>query len=79
MEIYNNFSPLDKRFMGRNYSVMFGLFCVHVGHYIGWLRLFGYGIAWKNTEYHPYLFSERFGYTKTLKIGDWSFKILKKK
>lgn len=44
-----------------------------------WFRIFGYGICNKNFKVHGLLFSERNGYTKTLKIGNWSFKILNPK
>ena len=44
----------------------------------GWVRLFGYGIAWKDVSTHPMLFSERNGYVKTLRIGRWSFRLLNK-
>lgn len=42
-----------------------------------WFRIFGYGIAGKDTRVWRLLFSERLGYTKTLRISNWSFKILK--
>lgn len=33
-----------------------------------WVRVFGYGLAISNT---PPLFSERAGYRKTIRIGNW--------
>lgn len=43
-----------------------------------WIRLFGYGISGKNLKKHSLMFSERNGYTKTLRIFNWSFKLLRK-
>lgn len=43
---------------------------------MGWFRIFGYGIAWKNLSKHSYLFSERYGYKKTYRLFNWSFKFL---
>jgi hypothetical protein len=44
---------------------------------IGWFRLFGKGIHWKDTTKHSLLFSERNGYRKGLNIGLMRFKLLK--
>ena len=41
-----------------------------------WFRIFGYGLSIKNMDIHRLLFSERLGYTKTLRIGKWSIKWL---
>ena len=38
----------------------------------GWLRLFGAGIAWRDNRRHRTPFSERYGYTKVLRIGAYS-------
>jgi len=43
---------------------------------MGWVRIFGYGIAWKNLRQHSLIFSERYGYVKTVRIGRFSFKWL---
>lgn len=37
----------------------------------GWFRLFGKGVAWKDTRRHPPLFSERNGYARCLALGPW--------
>lgn len=42
-----------------------------------WVRLFGYGVTGKDTRTHGLLFSERNGYTKTLRLGFWSFSALR--
>lgn len=42
-----------------------------------WFRIFGYGLCGKDLTKHFLLFSERNGYTKTLRIGKWSITILK--
>lgn len=39
---------------------------------IGWFRLFGRGLAWKDTRRHRLLFSERNGYVRHLMVGPWS-------
>jgi len=39
---------------------------------IGWFRLFGRGIGWKDTRRHRLLFSERNGLTPHVMIGPWS-------
>jgi hypothetical protein len=43
-----------------------------------WFRVFGIGISWKDVRLHRLLFSERNGYYKGLKIGNWIFHYLKK-
>lgn len=43
---------------------------------IGWFRIFGKGIKYKHIT-QGLLFSERYGYTKFLKIGDWIIGYLK--
>lgn len=40
---------------------------------IGWFRLFGKGLAWKDTRRHHLLFSERNGYVKYVMVGRWVF------
>lgn len=45
-----------------------------------WFRFFrGFGIAGKDTNKMGLTFSERHGHAKTLRIKNWSFKILKRK
>jgi len=46
----------------------------HSEHY-GWFRLFGKGLRWKD-ETVSFMFSERNGYKKYLKIGKWFFFLL---
>jgi len=41
-----------------------------------WVRVFGFGVAGKDTRRHPLLFSERHGYTRTVRLGAWLFKWL---
>ena len=36
---------------------------------LGWFRLFGVGLHWKDTSRHRMYFSERNGYKKALKIA----------
>jgi len=43
---------------------------------IGWMRIFGKGIHWKDTTKHRLYFSERNGYRKALKVGKWRLSLL---
>ena len=42
-----------------------------------WIRLFGLDFAGKDLRYHQLFFSERNGYVKTYRFGNWSFKFLR--
>lgn len=44
---------------------------------LGWIKIFKYGLYWKNAKTRGLLFSERNGYTKYIKIKDYIF-ILKR-
>ncbi len=48
--------------------------CISNGIY--WFRLFGYGLMWKNVNYHSLLFSQRNGYNRSLELGNWYIEIL---
>ncbi len=52
------------------------IFILSFNNTIGWFRLFGAGIHWKNIEKRSLLSSERNGYTKTLTIGKWRIRFL---
>ena len=43
----------------------------------GFIRVFGYGFAWKDTNKIPLFFSERNGYQRHWMIGRWSFRLLR--
>jgi hypothetical protein len=43
---------------------------------LGYIRLFGVGLHWKDTSRHRMYFSERNGYKKALKIGSWRISFL---
>ena len=45
---------------------------------IYWLRILGYGLCFKDTKYFSISFSQRYGYTKYLKIGRLLITKLKK-
>jgi len=45
---------------------------------LGWFRIFGYGLKWKNIKHRPLLFSERHGYTKGITIMNWRISTLKR-
>lgn len=50
-------------------------FSIYYHKRLGWLRLFGKGVKWKDTTIHPLLFSERSGYSKGVMIGNWRVSI----
>ena len=43
---------------------------------LGWFRIFGIGLHWKDTTKHRLYFSERNGYKKGLNIGKYRISIL---
>lgn len=45
---------------------------------LGWFRIFGRGLHWKDITRHPLLFSQRYGYKKAITFGNWRFEYLKK-
>jgi hypothetical protein len=48
------------------------------GKGIFWIRFFGIGFSVKNTNIVPLIFSERNGYTKSIKVGKYYISYLKK-
>ena len=44
---------------------------------IGWFRIFGIGLHWKDINRHELLFSQRYGYKKAITIRKWRFEFLK--
>lgn len=59
----------------RFYLFLCLMLCLYKGG--GWFRVFGCGLAWKDTKIHTLLFSERNGYGRGFYIGKWRFKFLK--
>lgn len=49
----------------------------HIGDRIGWVRIFGKGIHWKDPLKHRLLFSERNGYRKSITIFGFRVSLLK--
>jgi len=43
---------------------------------IGWMRILGKGIHWKDTTKHRLYFSERSGFKKALNVGKWRLSLL---
>ncbi len=43
---------------------------------LGWVRIFGFGLKWKDTRRHPLLFSERDGSQRCITIGHWRISLL---
>lgn len=48
-----------------------GPFYGMVAKHQGWVRLFGYGVAWKDSTVIRPLFSERNGFIQWFSIGPW--------
>lgn len=46
---------------------------------LGWFRIFGFGLHWKDTTMHRMNFSERNGYKKALKIGTYRISYLSRR
>lgn len=42
----------------------------------GWIRVFGYGVSWKDTSRHRLRFSERNGYDTGLQVGRYYVSLL---
>jgi len=53
------------------------IFSSHASGGMGWFRLFGWGLYWKDVKRHGYTFGERYGYIKRFKIGKWIIGFLK--
>jgi len=54
----------------------FNLFVLFIRNGIGYFRIFGKGLLWKNKKIHRLYFSERNGYSKALNIGNWRISYL---
>jgi len=50
------------------------IFCSMGDRDLGWIKIFGFGIGWKNLGKHKLLFSERMGFQQRYQIGNYSFK-----
>lgn len=64
---------------------LYGYTILNIIHYyyspkskLGWIRIFGRGIKWKDTRINMLLFSERNGYSKAIQINNWRISYLKK-
>lgn len=55
-----------------------GILSWYVSDEMGWVRIFGYGISWKNVDRVNLNFSERYGYTTYWQIRNWVFTYLPK-
>lgn len=49
--------------------------CYH--NRFGWIRVFGYGIKFKDVSIYGLMFSERLGISKGIQIGKWRVGFLK--
>lgn len=54
-----------------------GFFASYSVDGLGWFRIFGIGLHWKDTTKHRLYFSERNGYSKAVNIGRYRISILK--
>lgn len=52
------------------------LFTYYSYNGIIWFRIFGVGLHFKDTSRNSLIFSERNGYKKALKIGNWRISFL---
>lgn len=59
-------------------DIRFGPFTASLTNGAGWVRVFGRGFYYKNTETKWLSFSERNGYKKTLRLGKWLIGYLRK-
>lgn len=48
---------------------------MHSTRGLGWFRIFGFGLHWKDTRIHPLLFSERYS-GRGWQIGHWRLRFL---
>lgn len=53
-----------------------GPIAAHVEPGIGWARVLGFGISWKDTRRSGLTFSERIGARRRLQIGPWRIGVL---
>jgi hypothetical protein len=44
---------------------------------LGWMRLFGLIITWRDLKKNKLTFSQRYGYKKYIKIGKWVISVEK--
>lgn len=63
----------ERRLWMRTRDPLYGVIFQHGG----WLRLWGWGIYWRSDLVRP-SFSERNGLVRTVRIGPWSFRWLKR-
>lgn len=50
--------------------------CLSRGPGIGFFRLLGFGLYWKDTSRHRLYFSERNGHQKAIIVGKWRIRLL---
>ena len=60
------------------FKTKFGVFCHSRGNGYYWFRIFGYGCLFKDLNKYNLLFSERNGFRKYIRIGNWCISFLKK-
>ncbi len=54
----------------------FSLFKIYYTSTLGWVRVLGIGLHWKNTSKHKMYFSERNGFKKGFLIGNYRISML---
>lgn len=64
----------DKQYVLRLCGV--SIFAIALSTGLGWFRILGKGIHWKDTTKHRLYFSERNGYRKALTIGKYRLTLL---
>jgi len=70
---YSNYNK-NKQYVLRLCGV--SICAIALSNGIGWMRILGKGIHWKDTTKHRLYFSERNGYRKALNIGKWRLSLL---
>lgn len=70
---YSNYNN-DKQYVLRLCGV--SICAIALSNGVGWMRILGKGIHWKDTTKHRLYFSERNGYRKALNIGKWRLSLL---
>lgn len=75
--VYKSDKPsIIQKIMDGEMKIPWKWFCGHKEKSLWWFRIKGWGIHGKDLRKHPSLFSERYGYTKKLVIGNWIFGFL---
>mgnify|MGYP005818099897 FL=1 len=70
---YSNYNN-DKQYVLRLYGVSIWAMALSDG--LGWMRILGKGVHWKDVTKHRLRFSERNGYSKSITLRKWRISLL---